>query len=87
MKFELIQTESIKENGMFISKKRHSRVVDQEFLDNCIDKEAIKFFRNLGGKETIRRINTYTGTIIVSVSTSPCGMFKTERRFTPLKRK
>ena len=30
--------------------------VTQEFLDNCIDKDAIKFFESLGGREEVRQL-------------------------------
>ena len=85
MKFELIRTESIRENGNFVEKETVREVVDQEYLNNCIDNDTIKFFRAIGGTESIRRINGATGTITVVRSTSPCGMFNTVRRFTPIK--
>lgn len=83
--FELIRTESVKENGTFVEKETVRYVVDQEYLDNCTNRETIQFFRRLGGKEFGRTITGATGKIYLLESISPCGMFKTNRRFTPIK--
>lgn len=33
-----------------------TKTVTEEFLNNCIDKEAIKFFEDLGGREDVRQL-------------------------------
>lgn len=55
-------------------------VVNHEYYQNCVSKEAIKFFRALGGKENLIFKN---GKAILA-SVSPNGLMKTVRTFETL---
>lgn len=43
---------SVKDRFVFESEKVFE--VDQKYLDNCIDKQTIKFFESLGGSEELK---------------------------------
>ena len=59
------------ENGVL--KIETNEIVDYNHYLRC--KDSVKFFRKLGGKETLR---TKEGTMVLT-SVSPCGTLKTIR--------
>ena len=54
------------------------KTIDEERYDNMTSKEAIKYFRNLGGTEKATRKG---GRVTRLVSTSPSGELRTIRTF------
>lgn len=39
-----------------LSSTKTTETVTEEFFNNCIDKETIKFFESLGGRESVRQL-------------------------------
>ena len=62
----------------YVTIDRVIKTIDEERYNNMTSKEAIKFFRNLGGTEKATRKG---GRVTRLVSTSPSGELRTIRTF------
>ena len=61
-----------KVNGKWFTVESEQRTISKQFYNNIVDEKAIRFFRNLGGIETVQRNYTKMGYIPVRIlSTSP----------------
>ena len=61
-----------KQGSKWITTEIESKTISKEFYNNITDERAIRFFRNLGGIETVQRNYTKMGYIPVRIlSTSP----------------
>jgi len=67
-------------DGKWVLSREYVQVVNQDYYQNCVSKETIKFFRALGGKENL---NYKNGKAILT-SVSPNGVMKTVRTFDTL---
>ena len=77
MKYRVQQINEIKVNDKFIFESEEIFEADQKYFDNCIEKQAIQFFRNLGGSEEVRVQGDQTSVI----STCPQNLHRTTRHF------
>lgn len=78
MHYQCHQINETNVNGQFIFTDDETFVVDQQYLDNCVDKQTIRFLENIGGSEEI--IVTGNETKIISIC--PMNIHKTIRHFT-----
>ena len=61
-----------KQGSKWITTETETKTISKSFYYNMIDEKAIRFFRNLGGIETVQRNYTKMGYIPVRIlSTSP----------------
>lgn len=61
-----------KVNSKWFTTETETKTISKEFYNNITDEKAIRFFRNLGGIETVQRNYTKMGYIPVRIlSTSP----------------
>ena len=67
---------------VFITIESTTEVINKEQYNNLICSDTLKFFRRLGGSETVTREYTCSGyNVVKSVSTSPCRELRTIRTF------
>ena len=67
------------ENGILIETEQRQET--ELFKTRCIDKKALKWFRNLGGKETVKQAYKFGFGCTVNTSISPDGTTKVIRYF------
>ena len=67
------------ENGILIETEQRQET--ELFKNRCIDKNALKWFRNLGGKETVKQAYKFGIGCTVNTSISPDGTTKVIRYF------
>lgn len=61
-----------KQGSLWITTETETKTILKSFYNNLIDERAIRFFRNLGGIETVQRDYTKMGYLPVRIlSTSP----------------
>ncbi len=60
----------------YILKETEISVKDSKFKNNFLDKSTLKFFRSLGGKETIKQGRKFNLGCTISTSISPDGQTK-----------
>ena len=61
-----------KVNSKWFTVESEQKTISKSFYNNLVDERAIRFFRNLGGIETVQRNYTKMGYIPVRIlSTSP----------------
>lgn len=61
-----------KQGSRWVTIETETKTISKEFYNNITDEKAIRFFRNLGGIETVQRNYTKMGYIPVRIlSTSP----------------
>lgn len=61
-----------KQGSKWITTETETKTISKLFYNNLIDERAIRFFRNLGGIETVQRNYTKMGYLPVRIlSTSP----------------
>lgn len=61
-----------KQGSRWITTETETKTISKSFYYNLIDERAIRFFRNLGGVETVQRNYTKMGYLPVRIlSTSP----------------
>jgi hypothetical protein len=68
------------EGKWVLARPESIEVVNHEYYKNCVSKETIKFFRDLGGKENL----IYKNGKAILTSVSPNGLMKTVRTFETL---
>lgn len=71
--FAVLTTETQEKQGSrWVTTETETKTVSKQFYNNITDEKAIRFFRNLGGIETVQRNYTKMGYIPVRIlSTSP----------------
>ena len=57
------------ENGILTEVEQSNK--DYKFKNNFLDKKALKFFRNLGGKETVKQGKKFNIGCEINISISP----------------
>ena len=67
------------ENGILIETSQEFK--DELFKNRTLDKKALKWFRNLGGKETVKQAYKFGFGCTVNTSISPDGTTKVIRYF------
>lgn len=61
-----------KQGSRWITTETETKTILKSFYNNLVDEKAIRFFRNLGGIETVQRDYTKMGYLPVRIlSTSP----------------
>lgn len=61
-----------KQGSRWITTETKTKTISKSFYNNITDEKAIRFFRNLGGIETVQRNYTKMGYLPVRIlSTSP----------------
>ena len=66
-----------KQGRKWVTVEHYTKQATEEQLNNCICKETLRWFRNLGGKEKVERAYNY----IRNISTSPSGDLRSIRTF------
>lgn len=71
-----------KQGSKWITTETETKTISKSFYYNAVDEKAIRFFRNLGGVETIQRNYTKMGYLPVRIlSTSPNRQTRIIRNF------
>ena len=61
-----------KQGSRWVTTETETKTISKSYYNNIVDEKAIRFFRNLGGIETVQRNYTKMGYIPVRIlSTSP----------------
>lgn len=71
--FAILTTETQEKQGSrWITTETETKTISKSFYNNMTDEKTIRFFRNLGGIETVQRNYTKMGYLPVRIlSTSP----------------
>ena len=78
------ETQTIKEGTKTVWKTEAKEVkqIDEEHYENVVCKDTLKFFRRLGGSETVTKAYTSAGYMVVKlVSTNPDRSIRKVRSF------
>ena len=85
IKITMTEIKQVKKEGtktVWIEESKTVNEITQYVYSNITDENTIKWFRRLGGTETVNRGYTYSGyNIIELVSTSPDKQMRTIRKF------
>lgn len=78
-KYNTIRVKQVKVGQRWINKETETDTFDKEQRERFLSRDTLRFFRNLGGTETVKRGSFKGIDATINISTSPC---KTERKVT-----
>ncbi len=85
LKITMNTTNLVKKEGtktVWIAENETQEIVNEEHYNNCTCDDTVRFFRRLGGSETLTRSYTKCGYLVTKlVSTSPDKQKRTVREF------